>query len=201
VKASLFRVVLCVTIFMLPGAGQDYCSLIVTVVGAEGLEREARVTVEEPDGRKVTKENRPGGVRFCDLGILPVTVTVGHPACNQTIVRNVPLWWGKPTKLKITYDRDVCLYEPPPPPRPGCEVLFRVADESGGWVSDAVVELTEPWRRKVESDRYGRLYLYPPYGSRVRGMIRAAGYEPEAVEEKCTRESPPIQRYVRLKKR
>ena len=179
----------------------EYCSLIVTVVGEEGLEREARVTVEEPGGRKVTKENELGGVKFCDLGILPVTVTVGHPACNQTIVKNVPLWWGKPTRLKVIYNRDPCLYDAPPPMHPGCEVLFRVTEGEDRWIGNAVLELREPWSRNLKGDRYGRLYLYPPYGSTVRGEIRATGYEPAEVDAECTRDRPAIQQYVKMKRK
>ena len=87
---------------------KDFCSLIVKVRNPQRAEVEALVVIKEHDGRRIEQQNRPGGVRFCDLGIMPVTATVGHPACNQVVVRNVPLDWRETTTLPIYFASSIC---------------------------------------------------------------------------------------------
>ena len=72
----------------------DYCSLVVRVVSPEGDRPEVLVSVREKDGRLIAPDPTSGDVRFCDLGMRPVTVRVGaDDTCNQVTVANVPLWW------------------------------------------------------------------------------------------------------------
>src|ERR1700722_16587878 len=92
----------------------DFCSLAVSVIDPSGQEVEAPVTVEERDGTTQRSENKPGGVRFCNLGINPVTVTVGGSNCNQVIVRDAALQWGATSKVSVIYDRKACLVDNPP---------------------------------------------------------------------------------------
>ena len=58
-------------------ADRSNCALTVRVLSQNGQDVEAPVTVEEKNGRVLEKEHSHGGVQFCDLGILPVTVKVG----------------------------------------------------------------------------------------------------------------------------
>ena len=115
-------------------AAQTYCSLVVRVVDPSGREvPEAPVRLEEQGGRVVNAENRRGGVRFCDLDLQPVTITVGYPGCNQVRVRDVPLEWGQTRTVKVVYDREPCIRDLPPVA--ACKILFRFRDEQGKWIS------------------------------------------------------------------
>lgn len=81
-------------------APSGHCSLTVIVTDNDRNEVEAQVSVLERGGRLTEKETEPGGARFCDLGILPVTVSVGLPnSCNYTVVHNVPLEWNETYKI------------------------------------------------------------------------------------------------------
>lgn len=57
--------------------GQTYCSLVIRVVDYNDREINADIKVTEKNGRLTQQENEAGGARFCNLGIQPVTVTVG----------------------------------------------------------------------------------------------------------------------------
>src|SRR5580704_15981473 len=73
-------------------SAQERCSLIVRVVSPDGRRPEVPISVREKGGRVEEKEQEDTDVRFCDLGILPVTVTVGSSGlCNQVTVHNVPV--------------------------------------------------------------------------------------------------------------
>src|SRR5271165_4175820 len=88
----------------------DYCSLVVEVVAPDGKRPISLVTVTEQNGRKLEQLQRGQDVRFCDLGILPVTVKVGgDDTCNQVVVNEVPMFWQKTYHSKITYDPRPCL--------------------------------------------------------------------------------------------
>src|SRR5947208_15002194 len=72
----------------------DYCSLAVRVLSPDNRRPvEVPVSVREKSGRVVEKETTTEDVKFCDLGISPVTVTVGNDTCNQVVVRDVPIEW------------------------------------------------------------------------------------------------------------
>src|SRR5271166_4987070 len=93
--------------------GRDYCSLVVKIIDPQGRRRDARITVEEKDGRNVIKEAETGEAKYCDLGIFPVTVTIGHPECNQVVIRNVPLTWDMTTNTTAIYDVKPCQVDSP----------------------------------------------------------------------------------------
>lgn len=182
------------------GAEGSYCSLSVHVVSPDGRTLEfARVRVEERNGRTVEKVQRGGPANFCDLGILPVTVTVGlEGACNQTIVRNVPLEWGEPYLLKITGDQKPCLREGPPPPVPLCEVLFRVADSDENWVSGATIDVRAPSATLLTTDASGRAHFIVKRGTEVSGTIRAAGHRAARFDLPCTSGNETLEKRITL---
>jgi hypothetical protein len=93
---------------------QSYCSLSVNLIDPQGRAVDANVSVQASYGHTVEKMAVSGSVRFCDLGMNPVTVAVAHPACNQAIVRNVGLRWGETTKVKIIHDDEPRLHDAPP---------------------------------------------------------------------------------------
>ena len=82
---------------------QSYCSLSVSLVDPQGNAVDAKVSVQESKGRTIEKMATLGSVQFCDLGIKPVSITVGHSGCNQAIPRNVGLRWGISTKVRIVH--------------------------------------------------------------------------------------------------
>jgi hypothetical protein len=99
------KVLLSVLLLILAGStafAQGHCSLVVKVVDPNDKEvTEARISVQERNGRIEEGQYRRGGAQFCDLGMLPVTVTVGDPDCAGVIVRNIPLEWGETKTLKV----------------------------------------------------------------------------------------------------
>lgn len=175
---------------------QTYCSLMVSVVDVHGNEVEADVTMQERDGRAVTLENQPGGVRFCDLGLEPVMVIVGSPECNQVSVRQVPLDWGRTTTLKVVYDREPCLREAPPVA--ACKLLFRFSDERGKWIPGVAIE-SPALKIKSRSDDFGRVLLGIGFNTELRAMARRDGFEPYPIHLTCTRDLMDSEWTVRLR--
>jgi hypothetical protein len=155
-------------------AGQDYCSLSVRVLTPDGRRPQVSVSVQEANGRVVEKEQRARDVRFCDLGGLPVTVKVGGAdTCNQVVVRDVPIAWNEPYLLRVTYDPGPCLLCPPPPPTPMCRVVFRIADDAGGWAHGATVSISHPTATRKAADSFGRASYVVKRGEQVRGSVDA----------------------------
>jgi hypothetical protein len=164
------------------------CSLAVRVLTPRGMPVEGVVRVEEKGGRVVEQQSESDTVLFCDLGIFPVTVTVGrNDSCNQVVVRNVPLTRGRPYTLTVTYDREACLHHPPTPPIPMCEILFRIADSEGDWISSALIEITNRSPAVVlTTDRYGRAYFDCRERTYLQGVIRATGYSTASFRIACS---------------
>jgi hypothetical protein len=139
------RLLTAILAFCLSASGADYCSLIVKVTDPHGNEPEVAVSVRERDGRFTRQDNAQGGVGFCNLGITPVEVTVGSPACNQTIVRNVPVDWAEERKITILYDPSPCMVDRPPVA--ACAFLFRFVDTQGEPLSGARFEVEKPYEQ------------------------------------------------------
>jgi hypothetical protein len=152
-------------------SAENVCSLTVKVLSPNGRALYAPVSVQEQNGRVEDKDQEDGSVQFCDLGILPVTVTVGNIGmCNQVTVQNVPVTWRQPYLLTVTYDPEACgRREVVPPPVPICEMLFRVADAAGNWVSGAALTLAAPTRDLLKTDQYGRAHFYAEVNDNLRG--------------------------------
>lgn len=186
--------------------GVPYCSLIVRVVDQSGQEVESAVTVAEKDGRTISMEMAIGGARFCDLGILPVTVAVGREgACNYTVVNNVPLDWSHTYTLVITQDREACTVTLPPAPEPYCQLLLRVAtsgpESSSPWLSGAVVRPVLPGGRSVTTDAHGRAYLALGAGRVLSVVIEHSDHQSRKEAVRCERDTPRIERKVRMTRR
>jgi len=175
---------------------KDFCSLIVKVRGPQGEQVEALVTVEEHDGRRIEQTNKPGGAKFCDLGIRPVTVAVGHPACNQVIVRNVPLEWGQTRIVSVIYDREPCLIDAPPVA--ACQFLFRFIDSQHNFLNGVSLKTETPYEEVHKADEFGRLLMRIPAGKALLGIASANGYGSAEVRIPCVTKNRTVEQYVTL---
>ena len=152
----------------------DFCSLTIQIVDPEGSQiSRVLTTVREKSGRTVQKESVSGKVAFCDLGMEPVTVTVGRESCNQITVRDVPIVWGGPYVLKITYDPQACIRRQL---SGSCYVLLRVSDTNGQWVEKATVNFERPEFPSFETDLLGRSLLLVGVNGNLTGAIAASGF-------------------------
>lgn len=190
------------TLFLFAGfpTAQDHCSLIVTVDEPAGRGIGVDVTVMTADGRKVRKGTVPGddGAKFCDLGILPVTVVVGNEMCSQVILRNVQLQWSKTTTSRVFLDRSRCMIDGPPPPVPVCEVFLQVRDPNDDWVNKATVSLKTPFEGHYATDKYGRVRLLVKRETELTGSISIKGYRTQEFTVTCPRPSGAIERQIQL---
>jgi hypothetical protein len=166
--------------------GAEYCSLVVRVLSPDQKRvLEVPVSVRESNGRVVEKDTDSSDLRFCDLGIKPVTVTVGRHECNQVVVRGVPLFWEEEYLLAVTYDPEPCEKELPPPAVPVCQVLLRIADTSGGWISKASVQFPNSALARRDTDAAGRAFVTLKTGNRVEGTVRSDGYNTKQFSLSC----------------
>ena len=150
-------------IVALSAHAQDTCSLDVGAVAPDGRRVEAPISVTEMSGRTEDRDSSQEDARFCDLGILPVTVNVGSEGlCNQVTVRNVPVDPEATYLLQVTYDPLACRERPAPPPIPICTILFRVADRTGKWIPGAEIAVANPGADHLVTDKFGRaLFFFP----------------------------------------
>lgn len=181
-------------------ASMDWCSLSVRVLSPGGQALQTYVTVREQNGRSIERESSAAGdARFCDLGILPVSVEVGLPGCNQVLVRDVPLLAGEMYQLVVTYDIEPCVQgKRAPPPTPVCEILFRVTDPMENWINGAEVVINETKWEPLRTDKAGRALLMISLGQRLTGMIRAGGYATKRFSLNCTREKSAQELLLKL---
>ena len=175
---------------------REHCSLLVKVISPQGAEVEADVVVEERDGRKIEQENKPGGVKFCDLGITPVTVTVGNAACNQVVVRNVPLRWGEPRTVSVIYDDQPCLTDSLPVA--ACQFLFRFIDSHRNSIKGASLKIQTPYEEVYKADAFGRLLIRIGAGQDLLGIASANGYNSTEVRTPCVTKNRRVEQYVTL---
>lgn len=180
----------------------DYCSLIVHVVSADGRRPEAIVSVKEKSGRIVERDPTSEDVKFCDLGIEPVTVTVGADGtCNRVTVADVPLRWAEPYLLTVTYNLDPCLGDAPPhAPVPTCEVLLRITDSEGAWLANASVQFQQSAYAPRQTDKAGRAQFFMKSGDRVAGSVSAKGYIAKTFSFGCSRLEPIHEEAIKLEK-
>jgi hypothetical protein len=184
--------------FSTPSSAQDDCSLIVKVRTPDGRRPHAPVSVKEQNGRTQELEQDGDDVRFCGLGILPVTVTVGNDSvCNQVVVHDVPVAWNRTYLLHVTYDPEACR-ERVPPPEPACEILFRVRNPAGAPVPGAVVSLTSPIAKSFVADRFGRADIVLRATSHVAGSASGAGLRAAGFAFDCSRLEPEHEENIGL---
>lgn len=183
-------------------AAQSACSLTVRVLLPDGQRPEAPISVKEQSGRTLEKDQENEDVQFCDLGILPVTVTVGSDGlCNQVTVRDVPVAWNQSYLLTVTYDPVACHEHGPPPPVPICRVLFRVSDLAGKWIPAASIKLSNPTLDSMKADQYGRAEFVTKVADEIRGSVAASGFRSTDFKWECSRSEPLHEQLVKLKNR
>lgn len=179
----------------------DYCSLRVRVLSPDQKRLlEVPVSVRERTGRVTRLDTTSDDLGFCDLGIVPVTVTVGLHSCNQVVVNDVPLLFGEDYLLTVMYDPEPCEPELPPAPIPVCEVLLRVAGVEGRWINGASVEFQTRELSPRQTDAAGRSLLTLRLNQQVSGVIRASGYTPLAFSVTCSRQSKLQEKTLNLQK-
>jgi hypothetical protein len=182
-----------------PVSAQAVCSLTVVVNSPEGERLAVAISVEEENGRVIRRDAAIGEARFCDLGIRPVTVTVGSDGmCNQVVVRRVPITENDNYFLRVIYDPKRCqvLHKRP---LLQCVLLFRIADAKGEWLAGARVRISAPFLSVVngtlkpvqsekagEADLYGRVRFSPELGSTIRGRVILEGFHPKDFEFRCS---------------
>ena len=180
----------------------DYCSLAVRVLSPEQRRPvDVLVSVREKSGRVVEKETTTEDVRFCGLGITPVTVTVGGDTCNQVVVRDVPLEWNEQYLLTVTYDPEPCMPERPPAPVPVCQVLFRVSDSKGNWIEKASIHFQgSSGLPPMETDSAGRALGVLKLGDKITGAVDSRGYASKPFSVSCSRSDPVREQSIKLER-
>jgi hypothetical protein len=176
----------------------DYCSLKIRVLTPDGKRVEASVYVTETDGRVHEAEQEERDVEFCDLGLLPVTVSIGEEkSCGQVVIKNVRLTLNHTRLLTVTYDVNPCRSETVPSPTPNCLILFRVADSSGKWISGAAIHL-DSLSAPAVTDSAGRASVRINMREKASGSAVAAGYRPASFMLSCTPETTAQEKNIRL---
>lgn len=183
----------------LGAAENTYCSLVVRVLDPHGRRVETPVAVIDSSGRVIEKMQEKSDVRFCDLGIAPVTVRAGFPrGCNDIQISDVPLTWGKTYLLRITQDYGPCFQHAPPPPEPICDVLVRVMGERGSWLSTAQIRTSEPRAISRDTDGHGRALFVIRQSATLKAEVSAAGYSAKQVSCRCSIGEKVREEVVRL---
>jgi hypothetical protein len=192
---------------------QENCSLTVKLLDANGKEdlSPRRIRVTEQSGREIEVVSRRGEARFCDLGILPVTITVGSPYCHEVTVDSVPVDFGLNTVIKVVSDNNLCSDgRRESLPVPWCTFLLRFQDEQQRWVSG--VSLTPALggdKREIDpsvrnqprqSDAFGRTLVQVNLDRRLRAQAIRDGYMPAAIELTCNGHNRTSEHVVTLQK-
>jgi hypothetical protein len=176
---------------------QSYCSLSVNLIDPQGRAVLANVSVQESDGRTEEKNTSLGSAQFCDLGMKPVDITVGHTGCNQVIIKSVGLRWGITTNVKIIYDREPCLIDPPPVA--ACQMLFRFADTKQHWVKGVRLKLQSPEDKTLRADDYGRVHIAIPAFKELLGVASVPDHESAEIRIPCTSENHHLEQRITLR--
>jgi hypothetical protein len=175
---------------------QGYCSLSVTVVDPNDRPAEAKVVVQENDGRIIAKMANGGTAKFCDLGTKPVTVSVGGPECHQSVLKSVGLRWGSTTQVKIIYDEKPCLIDEPP--IAACRILFRFADAEQHWLGGVVVKMQRPFDEMIRADEYGRVLVRIAAFNELLATATISGYDSVDLRIPCTNEKQGLERRITM---
>jgi hypothetical protein len=185
-KVTIVYVLLLLGIVFSASAANDYCSLVVHVVSPERQpQTEVLVSVRETNGRASEKETTSEGASFCDLGVMPVTVTIGGDTCNQVVVRDVPLVWNEQRLLTVVYDYKPCMPERPLMGAPYCQILFRVATPEGLWIKDASIRFPETQLAERQTDAAGRASLLLKANDRVKVSVISSGFKGKSFFISC----------------
>ena len=179
-------------------SAEPYCSLTVRVLSPSGDRfPEVFVSVREASGRTVTSEESSRDVQFCDLGVSPVTVTVGTKGCETTAT--LPLYWQEPQLLTMLYDPRPCMRGHVRPSF--CSVLLRISDDQDSWIEGAAVTwLMDDKRWRLQSDRAGRVLVELGIGKRAALTISADGYRSVQSIAECSAAKIVVEQRVRLRR-
>jgi hypothetical protein len=198
--------------------GNDYCSLVVKLTDSTGGEDSSRqlIAVTEKNGRTTSMENRAGGVSFCDLGIMPVTIKVTKPYCHDITVNNVSLKFGETATIEILSYDGRCSSVPKASvdfaAPPWCTVLLRMKDDEDKWISGVTLKPTPPAtdftdidpRHRAnpfsQSDRAGRILVLIDLKGEFRAIAMRDGYMPETIQIPCTADTYYTERVVSMRK-
>jgi hypothetical protein len=184
-----------------PVRADGACSLVVRVLLPDGRRPHVPITVVEQSGRVDEKHQEDHDVRFCDLGILPVTVKVGSAGmCNQTAIENVPMSFGESYLLLVTYDALACV-DTVRPPVPLCQVLFRVSDTTGTWMPNLPITLSSPVQRILRTDQFGRAFFGAKSGDKIVGSLTSLGLRDVNFGWECSPSDPRHEENIKLEKR
>lgn len=191
----------CLALFLCAVAfAQDKCSLRVRVLSPNNLPVLATVSVRDNSARVSEKDYRGKDVEFCDLGILPVTVTISsRPGCNQLTIDDVFVSLNRTYLLKAIYDPKDCMPETVPPPEGVCEVLLQVQDGDGHYVPYASVTIVKPKEFHAKTDRFGRLLISGNIGISDRGAVSATGFDSQELNFTCSGYDPE-EEVIKLKR-
>jgi len=198
---KLFLSLSCLLLFLVPRADAqtDYCSLTVRVQDSQGLPVDVRVRVTKVDGSTLDDlTSDDGTVKFCDLGISPVTISLGSPHCNTLTIKNVHFRWRIEKTLVLTHDP--CYSEGGDAlSASGCRVLIRAVDQNGVGLPGARVSLNLEGSIDL-TDGYGRTFFNIRDGAEVMGVVAKAGYSSGRFFFQCRPDSKAVDRVVVLKK-
>ena len=166
-KLFQLTLILAVTLiaFGLNAQAQDNCSLVVKLVDVHDKEVTSPipVTLKEENGRVSQAKYRIGGLRFCGLGILPVTLIVGSPYCHEITIRNVPVGLTEPRTTKVIADNEACSDGSKESlPLPFCRMLIRFVDQQDAWLPEVSIDPPAPITGLRRTDLYGRLLVTYP---------------------------------------
>jgi hypothetical protein len=180
-------------------AQAEYCSLVVKVQDSKGVPVDVRVHISKSDGSvldELTSED--GTARFCDLGVAPVTVSLGSADCKLLTLRNVYPEWRTEKKLVVTYDP--CHSEGGDAiPSRACHVLIRAVGQDGVGLPDARVTLNLP--AKIDpTDRFGRAFFKLAHNVEVIGNVGKMGYINGHFSFRCVSDATAVDKVVVLKK-
>jgi hypothetical protein len=188
-RLALITFGLAFTLCVTPSSqAQDYCSLRVRVIAPDGRRfADVLVAVNEPNGRTLEKwQKSKQDVEFCDLGVSPVTVTVGLKGCNPIVVNGVRLFWQEPYTLKVIYDMEHCMRETPPPPKLLCQILFRVRDSAGEWIKNAELKFANSVHSKFQTDNAGRALFSMGLNDQIQGTASAPEHATKTFSVTCS---------------
>jgi hypothetical protein len=177
----------------------EYCSLVVKVQDSKGVPVDVRVHITRSDGSvldELTSED--GTARFCDLGVAPVTVSLGSAACKLLTLRNLYPEWRTERRLLVTYDPchaeggDAIFSQ-------ACHVLIRAVDQDGVGLAGARVTLNLP-ARIDPTDRFGRAFFKLLYNDEVTGKVEKVGYGSGRFTFRCSSEAWAVDKIVVVNK-
>lgn len=171
--------------FAIAAPAKDFCSLTVRVTSPDGFKPTGLpVSLVESNGRVESGPTKEGEVRFCDLGISPVTVTVGgRDRCNEVVIHNIAVNWETERVLSVIYDHAYCNGDEVQ--NAGCLDLLRFVDEQGRSVAPVGFDPAVGVGRREQTDGFGRALIRLRLGDTAVFTAKSSGYKPEVVELTC----------------